>query len=89
MSDKMKFFKIVIFATDDHRFGTGDIHGASRQMEILLPIDAISHLTPREHGRPQSGYNIHIKKNYPLDAPFPIKSYNPGYLTAEQVEILK
>ena len=89
MSDKLQFFKVVIFSTDDHRFSPQDIHGQLRQMEILLPIDAISHLTQREHGNPRSGYNIHIKKNYPLDAPFPIKSYNPGYLTAEQVEILK
>lgn len=89
MSDKLKFFKVVIFATDDHRFSPQDIHGHSRQMEILLPIDAISHLTLREHGRPQSGYNIHIKKNYPLDAPFPIKSYNSGYLTFEQAELIK
>ncbi len=89
MPEKLKFFKIVIFATDGHRFAPQDIHGSSRQMEILLPIDAISHLTVREHGRPQSGYNIHIKKNYPIDAPFPIKTYNPGFLTAEQVEALK
>ena len=88
MSDKMKFFKVVIFATDDYRVTPNNaIHG--RQMEILLPIDAISHLSQREPGNPRSGYNIHIKKNYPLDAPFPIKSYNPGYATAEQVEVLK
>lgn len=89
MPDKLQFFKVVIFAKDDHKFSPQDIHGKSRQMEIVLPIDAISHLTQREHGNPHSGYNVYIKKNYPLDAPFPIKSYNPGYLTADQVEILK
>jgi hypothetical protein len=89
MTDKLKVFSVVIFAKDDHRFSPQDPHGQSRQMEIYLPVDAISHLTPRERGNPRSGYNIHIKKNYPLDVPFPIKSYNPGYLTAEQVEILK
>ncbi len=89
MSEKLQFFKVIIFATDGHRFAPQDVHGSSRQMEILLPVYAISHLTVREHGRPQSGYNIHIKKNYPLDAPFPIKSYNPGYLTFEQVQLIK
>lgn len=89
MPDKLQFFKVVIFATDDHRFSPQDINGHSRQMEIVLPIDAISHLTQRENGNPRSGYNVYIKKNYPLDAPFPIKNYNPGYLTTEQVEILK
>jgi hypothetical protein len=88
MTEKLKFFSVIIFATDDHRFSGQDIHGKSRQMEILLPIDAISHLTEREAGNPSS-YKIHLKKNYPLDAPFPIKSYNPGFITAEQVEILK
>ncbi len=87
MPDKFQFFKVIIFATDDSR--VQDIHGQSRQMEIVLPIEAISHLAQREHCNPRSGYNVHIKKNYPLDAPFPIKSYNPGYFSAEQVEILK
>jgi hypothetical protein len=89
MTEKLKFFKIVIFATDAHRFSGQEPYAQTRQMEVMLPTDAISHLTIRNHGNPQSGYNIHIKKNYPIDAPFPIKSYNPGYLTNEQVEILK
>jgi hypothetical protein len=88
MTDKLKVFSVVIFATDDYQITPNNaING--RQMEIFLPVDAISHLTPRERENPRSGYNVHLKKNYPLDAPFPIKSYNPGYLTAEQVEILK
>lgn len=88
MADKLRVFPVVIFATDDYQITPNNaING--RQMEILLPIDAISHLTPIERGNPHRGYKVHIKKNYPLDAPFPIKSYNPGSLTAEQVEVLK
>lgn len=86
MSEKLKFFKVTIFATDEYQTSVNNPH---RQMEILMPIDAISHLTLKEIGNPHKGYNIHLKKNYPLDAPFPIKSYNPGYFTVEQVELLK
>ena len=76
--DKLKFFRVVVFATD-----------GQKQAEILLPIDAISHLTQKDPGNPRGGYNVHVKENYPLDKPFPIKSYNVGYLSADQVEILK
>lgn len=83
MADKLQFFKVIIFARDDHKFSPQNIYGKSIQMEITLPIDAISRLKLRKYINPHGGYNVDIKKNYLFDAPFPIKSYNPGYLTAD------
>lgn len=88
MADKILFISVIIFATDDYMITPNNaVNG--RQQEIYLPIDAISHITQREKGSSRAGYNVHIKKNYPLNAPFPVKSINSGFLTPEQVEVIK
>jgi hypothetical protein len=78
----MKFFKVVAFPQQQG-------HGIPTQLELFLPLDAISHLTQREIGNPKSGFNIHVKKNYPFNAQYEIKSCNPGYFTNEQVDLIK
>lgn len=57
-------------------------------VEIFLPIDAISHLTKETPGNLRSGYLVHIKKDYPLNLPFLIKSFNAPKITDDQVELL-
>lgn len=86
--DKIQFIKVIIFATDDHRFDGQDPHSHGRQAEVFLPLDSISHLEQREKGNPNSGYTAYLKKGHPLNPPFPVKSINTVYLTNEQVEVI-
>lgn len=82
MSDKIRFFNVVVFATDDYQ-------GQPKQMEISVPIDVISHLTEIQQGNPRAGYNAYVKNNHAFNLPFKIKSINAGRLSFEQVELLK
>ena len=89
MSDKLKFIRVIAFAADTVRF---DPHtnpeNSTRQREILLPVDAISHLTPKEPGNPRTTYQIHLKSNYPFGDLFQVKSFNTPSLSLEQVEVI-
>lgn len=89
MSEKMKFFKVVIFATDDHHFDRMTVEGQTRQAQILLPLDAVACLIPLEPNNPKTSYSVKFKKSYLADAPFPVKSISTVNLTWEQVELIK
>jgi hypothetical protein len=78
--EKLKFIKVILFATDSHKFAPNTVQ--------LMPLDAISHLTENEPGNTHSGYRVHIKKTFALDAPFPFKSIQAPILTKEQVEVI-
>ena len=87
--DKLKFFKATAFADlsvkrPDPTMGISP----TGSVEIFLPIEAISHLTIETHNTPRGSYKIHVKKNYPLNLPFPIKSINPVNLSQDQVELI-
>lgn len=89
MSEKIKCLKVVIFATDDHRFDRLSVEHKTRQMEVLFPIESIACLIPNEKGNPRTSYTVKFKNSYLADAPFPVKSVNTATLTWEQVELIK
>ena len=86
--DKFQFVKAIIFATDEHRFAPQDPNSHGRQAEVLLPVEAISHLIQKEKGNPRSSYIVCFKKGYPTNPPFPVKSISTVLLLPEQVEVI-
>lgn len=84
--EKLKIFKATVFVDDSVR-RPDPTHGigSTGAIELFLPIEAISHLTNSgSHG----SYKIHIKKNYPLNLPFLIKSIQASNLSADQIELI-
>lgn len=87
MTEKLKVLKVVAHAKDDHQFADMDINKSSRQIELLLPIDAILYLTEKVKGMPQNGYIVHIKKSYQIELPFPIKDCS-SFLSSAEIDVL-
>ena len=86
--EKIKVLKVTIFATDDFKTSPHGTPVIDRQAEVFLPLDAVSHVTRIDRNNVHSDYQVHIKKNYPMASPFPIKSINTIVLKKEQVEVL-
>lgn len=89
--DKLKVIKVIGFVGEDAaKFGTNSGYNIqpTGALELYLPIAAISHLVQVDMGNPKSHYDAYINKNYPLDLPFSIMSFNPVHLSSEQVELL-
>lgn len=88
--DKLKVIKVTAFISDVTRsasyINSGYLIGSTGAFEIYLPIDAISHLTKSIQSA--DVFEVHIKKNYPLNLPFEIKSFNPVRLSVQQLEML-
>ena len=90
--DKLKFIKVTAFVADEARvnplgyLSAGYNIGSTGAVELYLPIDSISHLSKSIHN--DDVFDVHIKKNFPLNLPFGIKSFNPVRLTTQQLEFL-
>lgn len=84
MSEKLKLFKTEVFFERPYPVKNIQVN----QMEVYLPVDAISYVTLKEMGNPRAGYSVHFKKNY-LGGDYPIKTINPAYLPADQIELIK
>lgn len=83
MSEKIKVIKVILFLEPTAQ-------NPSTQKNIYVPVDSIAFLTEREANNPRNGFNVHFKIEQPSDMqPIKVKSINPGFLSAEQVEVLK
>lgn len=85
MPNKLQFFSTEIFFERPFHLPSGQ---QIMQMTVLLPVEAISYLTLREQGNPNSAYNAHINKSYFINEQFQVKSINPVTLTKEQFDLL-
>ena len=72
MGEKLKFFKVTAFAADDQVL-TGTLYVISRQVELLLPVSAISYLVQTEPGNSHSFYSVHFNIISISKPPFRIK----------------
>lgn len=88
MTEKLKVIKVVAHIADTHHFSDMDINKSSRQIEVLLPVEAILYLTEKVKGMPQSGYDVHVKKSYFTELSYPIKEFS-SHLATESVEVQK
>jgi hypothetical protein len=86
MTEKLKLFSTEIFL--DRPFPLPNGMQVS-QLTVLLPIEAISYVLPREKGNPNAGYEVHFRKNYFTGEQFQVKSINSVYLPADKIELIK
>lgn len=85
MTEKLKLLSTEVFFEEPYHLPTGQ---QIMQMPVLLPLDAISYVEPKERGNPHGGYTAYFKKSIFAGERFRIKSINPVHLTKEQVETL-
>ena len=85
MTEKLKLLSTEVFFEEPYVLPTNQ---QIMQMPVLLPLDAISYVEPKEKGNPHGGYTAYFKKGIFAGEGFRVKSINPVHLSKEQVETL-